>query len=312
MKRNHLAVHVEDHPLEYGTFEGNIGHGEYGAGQVTIWDHGTYETEKWTDREVKVVLHGERTEGRFVLFQTGGKNWMIHRMDAPSREDWQPIPDDLRPMLATLGSLPNDDEHWAYEMKWDGVRALVRVEGGRITIKSRNDIDVTVSYPELRALGRSACTLRPRREVALLLARRTGQLVGMGCRPRERRRPRRRVLQRLLQDDGAVARVDFRIGDERQRTCEQRRVGKRAERREHVVAFVLVVAALRDRHQRVEQARRILARSPRGRYENDAAGVRRNGLAVGAPALREPLRRARQRGVVAAFGDHGQRHFAQP
>jgi len=152
-KRNHLAVHVEDHPLEYGTFEGNIGHGEYGAGQVTIWDHGTYDTEKWTDREVKIVLHGERTEGRFVLFQTGGKNWMIHRMDAPSREDWQPIPDDVRPMLATLGSLPNDDEHWAYEMKWDGVRALVRVEGGRITIKSRNDIDVTVSYPELRALG---------------------------------------------------------------------------------------------------------------------------------------------------------------
>ena len=152
-KRNHLAVHVEDHPLEYGTFEGNIGHGEYGAGQVTIWDHGTYDTEKWTDREVKIVLHGERTEGRFVLFQTGGKNWMIHRMDAPSREDWQAIPDDVRPMLATLGSLPNDDEHWAYEMKWDGVRALVRVEGGRITIKSRNDIDVTVSYPELRTLG---------------------------------------------------------------------------------------------------------------------------------------------------------------
>jgi bifunctional non-homologous end joining protein LigD len=152
-KRNHLAVHVEDHPLEYGSFEGTIAHGEYGGGQVTIWDHGTYETEKWTDREVKVVLHGERTKGRFVLFQTGGKNWMIHRMDAPSREDWQPIPDDLRPMLATLGSLPPDDELWAYEMKWDGVRALVRVEGGRITIKSRNDIDVTVSYPELRPLG---------------------------------------------------------------------------------------------------------------------------------------------------------------
>lgn len=152
-KRNHLAVHVEDHPLEYANFEGHIAEGEYGGGDVTIWDRGTYETEKWTDREVKVVLDGDRVQGRFVLFQTGGKNWMIHRMDAPTRDDWQPLPDRITPMLATLGSLPKDDERWAYEMKWDGVRALVRVDGGRITITSRNDNDITVSYPELRPLG---------------------------------------------------------------------------------------------------------------------------------------------------------------
>lgn len=152
-KVNHLAVHVEDHPLEYATFEGDIAEGEYGGGQVTIWDHGSYVTEKWTDREVKVVLSGDRVNGRFVLFQTGGKNWMIHRMDAPARPDWQPLPKELRPMLATLGQLPADDDRWAYEMKWDGVRALVRVDGGRITVMSRNDRDVTVSYPELRPLG---------------------------------------------------------------------------------------------------------------------------------------------------------------
>ena len=152
-KRNHLAVHVEDHALEHATFEGTIAHGEYGGGAVTMWDRGTYEVQKWTDREVMVVLHGERVQGRFVLFQTGGKNWMIHRMDAPSRPDWQPLPEHVTPMLATLGELPTDDDHWAYEMKWDGVRALVAVEGGRITITSRNGNDVTVSYPELRALG---------------------------------------------------------------------------------------------------------------------------------------------------------------
>src|SRR5947208_2745192 len=83
---------------------------------------------KWTDREVMFVLHGERTEGRFVLFQTGGKNWMIHRMDAPSRPDWQPLPERITPMLATLGELPEGGKNWAYEMKWDGVRALVTVE----------------------------------------------------------------------------------------------------------------------------------------------------------------------------------------
>src|SRR5438552_2901126 len=82
-KRNHLAVHVEDHPLDYIDFAGKIPAGEYGAGEVSIWDHGTYEVEKWTGREVKVVLQGERLQGRYVLFQTDGDNWMMHRMDPP-------------------------------------------------------------------------------------------------------------------------------------------------------------------------------------------------------------------------------------
>jgi bifunctional non-homologous end joining protein LigD len=151
-KVNHLAVHVEDHPLEYASFEGTIAEGEYGGGRVTIWDSGTYETEKWTDREVKVILHGERVQGRFVLFQTRGKNWMIHRMDAPARPDWQPLPERLSPMLATRGSLP-PGRGWAFEMKWDGIRALIRVEGGRIAVALVDERDITASLPELRALG---------------------------------------------------------------------------------------------------------------------------------------------------------------
>ncbi|PZS27636.1 MAG: DNA ligase [Pseudonocardiales bacterium] len=153
-KVNHLAVQTEDHPLEYATFEGTIAAGEYGGGTVTIWDHGTYDLEKWTEREVKVVLHGERVQGRFALFKTG-KNWMIHRMDAPAKPDWQRLPDLVKPMLATPGTLPppEHEQGWAYEMKWDGVRAVVYVDGGRARAMSRNDIDMTVSYPELRALG---------------------------------------------------------------------------------------------------------------------------------------------------------------
>src|ERR1700760_3622380 len=58
-EKNHLAVHTEDHPLEYANFQGEIPKGEYGGGHVSIWDHGTYEVEKWSDREVMVVLHGE-------------------------------------------------------------------------------------------------------------------------------------------------------------------------------------------------------------------------------------------------------------
>lgn len=66
-----------------------------------------------------------------------------------------PIPRDLEPMLAVAGALPaaKDDEKWSYEVKWDGVRALVAVQDGRITVTSRNGNDVTASYPELRGLG---------------------------------------------------------------------------------------------------------------------------------------------------------------
>ena len=69
--------------MEYATFAGDIARGEYGGGHVSIWDSGTYDCEKWTEREVKVVLHGKRSQGRFVLIATKGKNWIMHRMDAP-------------------------------------------------------------------------------------------------------------------------------------------------------------------------------------------------------------------------------------
>ena len=102
---NHLAVHVEDHPLEYGTFAGTIPEGEYGGGTVTVWDHGTYRCEKWNDHEVMVVLDGARARGRYVLFPTRGKNWMIHRMD-PVDGGYGPLPAGLKPMLATAGTSP--------------------------------------------------------------------------------------------------------------------------------------------------------------------------------------------------------------
>jgi bifunctional non-homologous end joining protein LigD len=143
---NHLAVHTEDHPLEYGTFEGEIPRGEYGAGAVTIWDHGRYETLKWAPSEVKVMLHGQRVEGGYVLFRTRGNQWMIHR-------ERQPLPTGLRPMLAVTAAPPRDQENWALEMKWDGVRALAYIERGRVRLMSRTERDITVAYPELARLG---------------------------------------------------------------------------------------------------------------------------------------------------------------
>jgi bifunctional non-homologous end joining protein LigD len=157
---NHLAVHVEDHPLEYGTFAGTIPEHEYGAGTVTIWDKGTYECTEWTDRSIKVTLHGSRVQGRYGLFHTDGENWMIHRVD-PAPPGWEPLPALLRPMLCTPASeLPSPDGDWAYEFKWDGVRAVVYVDGGRPRALSRTDRDVTASYPELRGLGEALGSLQ--------------------------------------------------------------------------------------------------------------------------------------------------------
>lgn len=151
--RNHLAVRTEDHPLECLAFEGEIPAGEYGGGQIGIWDTGTYELHKWEDREVIVTLHGRRVDGKYVLFKTGGKNWMLHRMDRPQDPAREPMPTDLEPMYATLVTEAPTGPGWAWELKWDGVRALGYVDGGRLRLVSRNGNDVTRRYPELRALG---------------------------------------------------------------------------------------------------------------------------------------------------------------
>jgi bifunctional non-homologous end joining protein LigD len=153
-KRNHLAVHVEDHPLDYIDFEGEIPAGNYGAGKVLLWDQGTYDCEKFRDDEVIVTFHGERVQGKYVLFQTKGKNWMIHRMDPPQGGERDPMPEELTPMLAKLSKLPKSDEGWGYEIKWDGIRALAFIDGGRIRLQNRNGRDATRQYPELRELGK--------------------------------------------------------------------------------------------------------------------------------------------------------------
>jgi len=158
-KDNRLAVHTEDHPLEYLEFEGEIPKGEYGAGTMRIWDRGTYEVLKWEPRKLEVLLQGERVQGRYALFpidkDEDPKNWMIHRMDPPADEAAEPMPDKIVPMMARTGTLPRDDEHWGFEVKWDGVRAICHSEPGRLRLHSRNLLDITPRYPEVGRLNRA-------------------------------------------------------------------------------------------------------------------------------------------------------------
>jgi bifunctional non-homologous end joining protein LigD len=153
-KTNHLAVHTEDHPLEYAAFDGEIPRGEYGGGRMKIWDRGRYTTEKWTNSEVKVVFNGVRARGRYVFFRIREGDWMVHRMDPPPRPDWRPVPAGIQPMRATTGQLPDpaEDDCWGYEMDWVGEPAIVTVDGGRAQVDVAGE-EVTARYPELRPLG---------------------------------------------------------------------------------------------------------------------------------------------------------------
>jgi bifunctional non-homologous end joining protein LigD len=151
--RNNLAKHTEDHPLEYLEFAGEIPAGEYGGGRMTIFDRGTYQTDKWRDDEIGVTFHGQRTNGRYIFFQTDGADWMVRRMDPPE-PGWEPMPEVVPPMrpVAAAG-LPADDADWGYEMGWGGRRVTAYVSGGRVRLLTADAEEVTSWYPEIRALG---------------------------------------------------------------------------------------------------------------------------------------------------------------
>ena len=155
---NHLAVHTEDHPLEYATFSGTIPKGEYGAGEVSIWDSGTYVAEKFTDAEVIVDLSGRRVSGRYALIRTNGDQWLAHRMKEQTPAAGAHVTD-FSPMLATLGSVDRlTGAQWAFEGKFDGYRMLAEADHGRLRLQSRSGRDVTAEYPQLEPLAEVLAT----------------------------------------------------------------------------------------------------------------------------------------------------------
>jgi bifunctional non-homologous end joining protein LigD len=152
-------VHTEDHPLSYIDFDGEIPKGEYGGGEVHLWDQGTYDVKKWTDREVMVELHGNRVNGTYVLFQTGGRNWMIHRMDPPDDPTRELVPKDARPVEPSVVSELPVGEEWRYLIAWKGERVALAVDGGRCVARNESGKDVTKSWPVLGPFGRAVGAL---------------------------------------------------------------------------------------------------------------------------------------------------------
>jgi bifunctional non-homologous end joining protein LigD len=146
----HLAIHVEDHPFDYGSFEGTIPKGNYGAGDVRIFDSGTYELLEQEPGKLSFRLVGQRLKGVYHLHKTSrGEDkdeWI-----AFLRKDERPPPEEippLEPMLATLAGEAFDHDGWLFEPKWDGVRTLA-VCSDETRLLSRRQRDVSATYPEL-------------------------------------------------------------------------------------------------------------------------------------------------------------------
>jgi bifunctional non-homologous end joining protein LigD len=201
-----LAVLVEDHPLLYLTFEGNIPKGNYGAGSMMLWDIGTYELagdageEQQLERgDFKFQLHGRKLSGEFALIRlqnsAKGNEWlMIKKKDATASAGWDierhaysvrtgrsqqeialdmpatvpeielsrlpeapatgaveaPMPGFFAPMQAQNTAAPPTGPQWIYEIKWDGVRTLCFLDGGKLKLMGRKGTAYDRQYPELR------------------------------------------------------------------------------------------------------------------------------------------------------------------
>jgi bifunctional non-homologous end joining protein LigD len=150
--QQHLAVHVEDHPLEYATFEGEIPKGQYGAGTVELWDQGTYElVEEKKNGGLTVRLHGKRLEGTYALVPAklsgDARNWLIIRKrdqdDAASSEGPQRK---YASMFATLADDVPRGAGWTFEIKWDGYRIIATVAGSEVELRTRKDQDYTQRF----------------------------------------------------------------------------------------------------------------------------------------------------------------------
>lgn len=156
----HLAIHTEDHPIGYATFSGSIPEGEYGGGEVRIFDHGAYELVDRNEERLTFRLDGERLAGVWHLVHTdmedGKDRWLAIMSEDLRPPGDRPPPAD--PMLASTTAEPFDDREWVFEAKWDGIRAIA-ICGEETRLISRNQRDITVAYPELHGLHNEVVAL---------------------------------------------------------------------------------------------------------------------------------------------------------
>ncbi len=141
-----LAVSTEDHPLEYVNFEGEIPKGQYGSGRMWIFARGKYEITEEKKKGFHFRLASSELSAEYRMHETKGNEWLLDRADKP-QVDW--LRDPIEPMLAQLAAEPPNSADYLYEVKWDGIRALIALDEGAVRIRSRNQHDITDRFPEL-------------------------------------------------------------------------------------------------------------------------------------------------------------------
>ena len=183
-KDKRLAVRTEDHPIEYLTFQGTIPKGNYGAGNMIIWDSGTFEIdtsetdkpliEQLTVGNIKLNFYGIKIRGRFALVRTTSKNdseqWLLLKKNDDfaistfyDAETLVPITETrkkkfstklspgsvIQPMLASTSKEIFNDPNYLYELKWDGYRVIAHITDGKVLLQSRNGINYNSKFSKL-------------------------------------------------------------------------------------------------------------------------------------------------------------------
>ena len=149
-----LAVQTEDHPMEYLTFEGTIPKGQYGGGDMWVYAAGKYEITKEKKDGFYFRLHSPAVSGeyRMYMINKNKKEYLMERVGNP-QVDW--LHSDIEPMLAqTRKDVPTGDRY-LYEVKWDGIRVMISLDEGKVTLRTRNNNDITAKFPELLSAEKS-------------------------------------------------------------------------------------------------------------------------------------------------------------
>lgn len=155
-----LAVEVEDHPLSYAHFEGVIPKGQYGAGEVYIWDTGTWEPVGSPRAGLKkghleFVLKGQKLSGRWVLIRTrrvAGKKFqwlLIKKSEHEAQVQSKKIPRFVEPALAVLVQNPPLGKTWYHEVKWDGYRIQAHLENRHVQLFSRSGLNWSTKFSQI-------------------------------------------------------------------------------------------------------------------------------------------------------------------
>jgi bifunctional non-homologous end joining protein LigD len=141
-----LAVQTEDHPMQYLTFDGAIPKGQYGAGEMWIYALGKYQITKDKKDGFYFRLSSKEVTGEYRIHNMKGKEWLLERVDEPQINY---LRQNIEPMLADAVDVPPKGDKYIYEVKWDGIRAMISLEDGQVKIRTRNQHDVTNQFPEL-------------------------------------------------------------------------------------------------------------------------------------------------------------------